>query len=235
MPTTAVHLRLTIPVLDPTDDPVSFAWAYAYTGTDVNTDAPAFVAQVTNFFNTAATGASSPIGEYLGPQCDRAAGHCQWDLYDISTALAGTPAGGPIAMGSWTLSANFVGAALPSGDAAVISYRADYGSDVEFGPHTRPRARDRNRTYIGPLGQLVTQTDPTTGRCKFSAQFITDCLAAFNQYVALASPFGLQIWSRKNAALKLPIEAWMDDRPDYQRRRSDPSTVRQTHALTAVE
>jgi hypothetical protein len=47
--------------------------------------------------------------------------------------------------------------------------------------------------------------------------------ALAQQFSIGSETWELVVWSRKNASVKLPFETFMDDRFDYQRRRSDPN------------
>lgn len=193
-----------------------------------------------SFFNVLATSQSEKLCDYISKVISRGTNASLTEVYDITAHLDGSPHGSPVAMQSWTLGTpDATAPAYPEGVAATISFRADYGTDVEFGTGTRPRARDRNRVYLGPLNGAAFVNDGTTNRCKFSTSFINDCLF---QMVGFSSTIGtepdswnLRQWSRKNALTKICTEAWMDDRPDYQRRRSDPSPGTRTYkALASV-
>lgn len=221
-------IRAQIPALDPTDDPSSNGFVFKSASATDFTDAPDLFTHVKNFYNVTGTGGTNALHVYMGPQLDRGTNHSTVTLYDITSHLDGSPHGSPIAADTWTLAASGQTDGAPSGVAAAISYRADYGTDVEFGPHTRPRARDRARLYIGPLTRTTPfNSDSVTKRCIFDGTFITDALAAlFNLSESVdtsGNDWALQVWSRVNAGTKLPTEGWMDNRPDYQRRRSDPS------------
>jgi hypothetical protein len=84
----------------------------------------------------------------------------------------------------------------------------------------------------------ATVKDSTTGRCDFSANFITDMLASLfsisGTHTTAGDAWNFRVWSRKDARLKLPTEAWMDNRIDYQRRRSDPNSAKTFRALASV-
>jgi hypothetical protein len=230
---TDVLVRITIPVKDPTDDAASLGFAFTQ-----GLGAPAFgdlAAAVQAFINALSGTQTLPLAQYLGPQVDRGANRATWSIYDLDGHLNGSPHGSPVSSGNWTVGAAGGGGALPSGCAACISWRADYGADVEFGAPTgvetgrlRPRARDRNRVFLGPISQLAVNTDGATGRCKFSPTFIADCMQAIRGLLTVGPGpnWDLQAWSRKNASTKSVFEFSMDDRPDYQRRRSDPSSAR---------
>ena len=232
-------VRTTIPVLDPTSDPSSSSFVFATTGTVNPSSLGPLIAHVQKFWTTAGTGGTNAVQHYLSPVVDPSVNHATTEIYNITAHLDGSAHGSPITMTDFTITPSAFNS-LPEGVAATVSFRADYGTDVEFGPGTRPRSRDRNRVYIGPLANVSTENDPTSFRCRFKAQFITDCLAAlFDLSSSVTDDTGnewvLQVWSRKNAATKLPTTGWMDDRPDYQRRRSDPNPgSRVSRALSSV-
>jgi hypothetical protein len=168
----------------------------------------------------------------MSPVMDRGTNHCTVDVYDISSSLNGDPHGSPVDSGNWTLGVAGATTGMAEGLAACVSYRADYGPDVEYAPNARPRARDRNRHYFGPLTTQTLVMGSVSQRATMPHAVCTDFLNDTKQVeVILATGFGtppfgpdqwnLQVWSRKNAATKPVAEYWMDDRIDYQRRRSD--------------
>jgi hypothetical protein len=216
-------VRMTIPLLDPLLDPVTVQLVYQNDGA-VESD---LVAHCPGLFNVVGAGATNSMAHYLAPSVDIGANHCSIEVYDITSHLDGSPHGSPVAAGNWTLTGTTENPSLVEGIAACVSYRANYGTDVEFGVGTRPRARDRNRHYFGPL-TANTVTLPTDGtRVKFTSGFINDCLYNTKQVEVITGTgiapdqWNLQVWSRKGAFVKPVAEYWMDDRPDYQRRRSD--------------
>lgn len=236
--TSDVLVKIKIPQRDPTDDPCSIGFAF-HASVGASADMSAIGAAAVALFNTAPPAAVNPLSAYVGRSGDRSANVCSWAVYDIASHLDGSPHGSPIAGGSFTLGASAGVGPVPDGAAAAVSWRADYGADVEFaGPRgeglggTRPRARDRNRCYFGPLDALSLGVDPGTGRTKFVPPFTNDIVLAVQ---AFAGPLGapgwvLRAWSRKNKSTKPVTLIWFDDRPDYQRRRSDQSTQRVTVA-----
>jgi hypothetical protein len=117
----------------------------------------------------------------------------------------------------------------PEGVAACVTVQSAYGSDAEFAPGSRPRARDRNRFYAGPLSGAALAQD-TDKRTTLKGSFMT-FLGNWLQAVAKGpgvSPdiFGLVTWSKIGAKVAEAIQGWIDDRPDYQRRRADQGTNR---------
>jgi len=222
---------MTIPMLSTLVDTSSFSLTFASSvGTAVTSD---LIEALQDFWTDIQTSGDA-LGNLLGHVVDRSTGGTI-EIYDITTHLDGSPHGSPIAMGTFTIPAPIGTAApLPEGCAAVCSFRADYGTDVEFGTGTRPRARDRNRFYFGPLDPATCLTlagDFSTRLSTTLQDTLLQAIVGLDTIISGADSWALQVWSRKNAAVKEPVLAWTDDRPDYQRRRTDPSSVRRTLAF----
>jgi len=148
------------------------------------------------------------------------------ELYDITAHLNGSPAGSPVYIDHFSLAVGGSGQTAPDGCAALVGFRSDYGVDVEFAPNTRPRSRDRNRFYLGPLLMLALTVD-AQNRCilyNATAHFVADLSLALTALQASSGtsdrPVWVQ-WSPTNAAVKDITHIWVDDAPRYQRRRSD--------------
>lgn len=231
-------IKVIIPQKSTIDDPSSNGFVFHGSGaTDFTNIADVFTA-VKAFYTTAGTGGTNPIAHYMAQSFDFGANACTIEAYDITAHLDGSPHGSPVAAQNWTFSVPGAPNSLPTGVAACVSFRADYGTDVEFGAGTRPRARDRNRVYVGPLNETCIENEPATLRARFTPAFITDCLAALFDLSKVIDETGddwvLQVWSRRNAAVKLPTVGYMDNRPDYQRRRSDQGATKTNRALASV-
>jgi len=236
--------KLLITVSAPSKDPTldGFSNSFTFETSDVppyGNVGVAFTA-LEAFYNTVATGASQYLATYLAPSMDNGAGHSSMTAYDITSHLDGTPHGAPVALHSWTC--NSPGSAaggrcVPEGTCIVLSFRGDYGTDVEFAPGARPRSRDRGRIYFGPASQNCLQFDATTSRTEVSAPFTTDSLAAMFALSATHSSgavsYNWRQWSRKDAAVHLITELYLDDRPDYQRRRTDPDPGKRTYRVAS--
>lgn len=231
MPTIPIwHVRTIIPTLSATVDPASYGMTFAYLGAGTPLgDWGSLNAALQTFQGV--WGVS-----YGAPSIDTGAGHAMLEAYDVTAHLDGSPAGSPVATQAFTAQTQAVTTALlPEGVACCVSYRANYGTDVEFGTGSRPRARDRNRFYLGPLYGTCLSAEASTHRAQFSSAFITSTLNALNTLalvnVSSVPTWALRTWSRKNASTSVAQTAWIDDRPDYQRRRTDPSVIRTYHAL----
>lgn len=225
--------------LDSTVDNASIGLVFDGSGTtSFGGLAPVFTALET-FWNSTYLTQSASIAHYISEVMSRSTNASQMEVYDITGHLDGSPHGAPVAIHNWTLGTTDNTTSYPEGVAATVSFRADYGTDVEFGPGTRPRARDRNRVYIGPLNGYAFTTDVTTHRCLLDPTFVSNLLKALNgisQTIDLSGgDWNLRVWSRKNAGVKVPTTGFMDNRPDYQRRRSDPAPgTRVYQALAAT-
>jgi hypothetical protein len=120
--------------------------------------------------------------------------------------------------------------------SAVVTLQAPYGSDVEFLPGSRPRARDRGRIFFGPLAGQACSLEATTNRTIVSTSPRTDLTAWIKKICVLTTTphtvvYNLAVWSRKNAVMKSLQEAWVDDRPDVMRRRAGSAGTKTIIAL----
>jgi hypothetical protein len=228
----SLKLRVVLTSLSPVTDNIGFDLSYFTTFvTQDLTDVADLVTFVTGSLNSVPTGAGSAPYTYISSVISRAANANTVDVYDVSNHLTGTPAGSPVLISSFTLSSPGAVTNLPSGVCAAITLQAPYGTDVEFGPGTRPRARDRGRIYFGPLANSATANEAVTNRPILTAAFRTDLTALIKKInVHTTAPhsvvYNLGVWSRKNGAMKSLQETWIDDRPDYQRRRDDQGATR---------
>lgn len=224
------HVRTIVPTLSATVDPASYGMTFAFLGSDSPLGH-------WNSLNGALQTFQGAWGSTYGaPSIDTGTSHGMIEAYDVTAHLDGSAAGSPVATQAYTAVAEGTLTSLvPEGVACCVSYRANYGTDVEFGTGSRPRARDRNRFYIGPLYGACLSAEATTHRAAFSTAFINVVLGALNTLALVnegATPtWALRTWSRKNASTSVAQTAWIDDRPDYQRRRADPSVIRTYHAL----
>lgn len=224
--------------LSPVLDPPGFDFNFTSTGgTPVLSD-------VTNLLNAVGTaltslhapGTGSPTA-WLSGTVSRAANSATATAYDITAALGGGRKGSPVAgitFAPSTVSGGF--AQMPEGVCVVTTLQAAYGSDVEFGPGTRPRSRDRGRIYFGPVNSQAIDVESTTNRAITKLTCRNDLLGMV-KYLSNIPPSGvginwiLGVWSRRNALIKPLVEAWVDDRPDYQRRRAGEPTTRTMETL----
>lgn len=171
----------------------------------------------------------NPVISYIGPAVSRSA-PVVVRFYDIDGHLNGSPAGSPVRINAsdWSPGASASATGLPSEVAVCLTAYADFGSDVEFGPGTRPRARDRGRVYIGPLNTTAQTT--AIGRTRPDPALLTN-LAEAGARLARA-PMGPDwvVWSRRAAAVKNVTSVSVDDAFDTQRRRGIAPTAKVTRA-----
>jgi hypothetical protein len=231
------YFKFEFQMLSPVIDPSGWGMVYQSnsttgTGADWSTIANALATSM----STTPTGGSFSPQHYLSTCVDGGANKATITAYDITNHLDGSPHGPPIGFVSFTVTP--ASGTFPEGICAVITLQAPYGTDVEFGGTppgtTRPRARDRGRIYFGPFGSTGAGNESVTNRCIISAACRTDLtkwIHTINQITVGANTWSLGVWSRKNAGVKALSECWVDDRPDYQRRRSDQATTRTIQAL----
>jgi hypothetical protein len=238
-------LQVILGMQDLTLDPISFGLHYEReTGTSLTPDEANGLAGNLAGTLTAGTGAAV-VASYFPISVNHALNGCDVKGTDVTAHLDGTPAGSPIADFKWTCPTGTTGSPMPEGVAGVLSYRGDYGMDPEFvrDPVThkvtgRPRSSDRNRLYL-PLNANALTPDPTTGRAKISGGWITAIGNWLNLITTLSDSIGgtgntwkWVGWSRKLAKVFNVVGAFVDDRPDYQRRRTDPSPTRTKWTVT---
>lgn len=223
-----VRARTIIPSRDPLLDGMSFDTYWEQKGSDTNVNLTVVTGYITTFLSSTVTGQTNSIGSYMDNSLDRSSGVAQIEYYDITAHLNGTPAGSPIGIQSTAVGNAHSGSnPLPAQCSVVVGYRADYGTDVEFGPGTRPRSRDRNRFYLGPMNSTTIQADGTTGAAKLSPFFLADLVPAIEALMTQRSGGtdnnAMVVWSRKNAAVKDIVAAETRSFLATQRRRVDLS------------
>lgn len=227
-----LHVRIELASLSPVLDNVGLDLSYFTTFvTQDITDVSSLVTQITASFNAIPSGGSNKPCVYVGNTISRATNACMVNVYDVTTHLNGTPAGSPVLVSSFTMPTSGSVNGPPEGVCAAITLQAPYGTDVEFAPGTRPRARDRGRIYFGPLTAPAITSEATTNRQVLSTSVMGDLtkwIKAINVITTTGHSclYNLGVWSRKNAAMKSLQEVWIDDRPDYQRRRADQGATR---------
>jgi hypothetical protein len=177
------------------------------------------------FYNTAPSGHNSIAG-FINDSIARTTDGVVVKYYNLAGHLDGSPHGSPVSIQTFTLGNMVPGSeALPREIAACLTFQCAYGSDAEFAGHTRPRARDRGRIYLGPLTNGTGQTDATTGRRRLTTSFqetVTIAAAALIAFPATA----WAVWSRKAGLLNPVTGGWCDDAYDVQRRRGERPVLR---------
>jgi hypothetical protein len=232
----ALHVVVQVQTTSPIADPPSFTLDFATTtGPMTTTDAGELLTVVKNSMTAIPTGGThSPSAWYSGV-ISRVANSGTIKVYDVSAHLDGSPAGSPVATGVFTPSAKLSVNSLPEGLAIAITEQAPYGTDVEFAPGSRPRARDRGRIYMGPLDATATTTD-ANGAGVVASSPTTDFLQwiksiALKTLTTSANAFWLGVWSRVGGWVKQLAQAYIDNRPDYIRLRADQGTSRTAISL----
>lgn len=109
-----------------------------------------FATRLVGLYNNVQSGGNS-IAQFLGYQMNRSPFANKIDCYRIPAV--GEPMGAPDNTLLWTLGpSNPDGWNVPDADAICVSYHSDYfGANEVLGGGPNPRARRRNRFYLGPL------------------------------------------------------------------------------------
>lgn len=187
----------------------------------------AIEAALEDFYNADLAGPGLGVHNYIGKVMSRAANACSFRHYDITAHGSGDAAGSPVRITSWTLGAEQAGGKdWPEQVALGLSFRGNYGTDVEFGPgKTRPRSRRRGRVFLGPLNDLGYSQDATTGRVKPSNNMQLVWADAGRRL--MNADVGWSVWSRVDVITWEDVVAgWVDDRFDTQRSRLEEASAR---------
>lgn len=219
-----VHARTSFTSTSPMVDNASFDIAIEQLGTSTNLTYSTVFSKITRFFTSVISPNTQAIGAYMSAVMSRAVNACTIELFDITAHLNGSPAGAPVAIQQFTLPTTVGGGGFPEGCAMLVGYRSAYGTDVEFVPGSRPRSRDRNRFYLGPLAGAMTSSESGTNRTIWTPAYLGYFKVALSDLQSSAGtsdvPTWVQ-WSRKNASVKPITNMWIEDAPRYQRRRVD--------------
>lgn len=240
-------INCSMPSIDTSLDGFSHNFVYDFGSGVVSLnpgDATALGNSIKKFWDSTAPGATNNVNQYLSGSLNQPGG-MEVKLYDITGHLDGSVHGPPVqqALVSWATTTAST-SVMPEGVAGALSFARAYGTDPEFvrDPTThkviaRPRMRDRGRFFIGPLNATAMIQDATTRRTKLSSVFMTDVQRALISIENISGTVGLtgsiRHWSKKKADVQPIVQSWVDDRPDYQRRRSDQSTVRNSIAWSS--
>jgi hypothetical protein len=245
-----VHAKISLPDGATFEDTASIGMTFLATGSATGLDLGDISTLIQNFFNTPAAGQTNPLANYISGDVSRDALACLITYTDVTAHLDGSNAGGPIATVPWTLSAATSTVSLPAQCAAVCSYRAAYGTDIEHGvsgplptpdravdegaPAThigtsRPRASDRGRFYLGPLNLETLASNFNAGdnvAGVLAPAFVSDLTHALTALVSTQQPvqpdqFNLVVWSRKNAIVKQIAYIALDAALAVIRKRAD--------------
>jgi len=187
--------------------------------------------RIKEFYNTLPPSGAA-VNTWLSGAIDRNPSRAEIRFYDITAHLNGSRHGSPYRTHNWTLGGSPTGVSLPSEMASVLSFRADYGNQPEFGPNLgpgggkeRPRARRRGRLYIGPLDDQAITYDTTTFRTYVQPALRTSATGAAKRLMDYTD-IKWGVWSRVDGNALPVVSAWMDDAFDVQRRRGEDALAR---------
>lgn len=235
-----VQTRVVLPPISTSMPTSSWSFVHVNTGSGdgfgTDAGASALIAAVVNTMTAVLVDATHHIGWAIASSVTRSANGCHAEFTDITAFLNGARAGSPFAIAPFTLASAAGATPIPEGISFCVSRNSAYGSDPEFGPGgSRPKQSDRNRTYVGPMngGQLTAEA--TTFRCVWQSTFVTQMLTWFKSLNGInggaGTTWSLAAWSKEHAEVNNCVQLYADDRPDYQRRREEPSGIRATLAL----
>jgi len=209
-----------------TKDNVVNTLHYTHLATVTSTDYDNMRDHIQDFYSTIATGGVTSVGAKLSNEIKTTTNAHRIDFYDVPTT--GGPIGAPVATRNFTISTVST-SGLPEECAAVLGFRAEYGTDVEFGSGTRPRSRDRNRIYLGPLSQNTVSQDGTTQRVYLVDNLIQSAMASAIQFL-YTEPFAdswlWRVVSPTGLVDKPVAYVDMDNAFDSQRRRGTDALAR---------
>jgi hypothetical protein len=227
--TPVIHCRVELMTAEDRSTRITNGFTFGWGGGSppVTSDFDSLATLLEAFYNTPGTGGTHYMGFYYSRSVSAAANASEITMTDVTAHLDGSAAGSPFAIYPFTFTGPGSGIVdLPAQVAAVMSSRADYDTDSEFGTHTRPRASDRNRCYLGPLNNGAIELDSSTPpKVIFTPGFLADMFhSAKTLWTATSgTPFSWSwlIWSKEHAAVKLNEFFSADLVPDTQRRRAD--------------
>lgn len=212
----------------PRDRVVNTFTFYSTAGDLVTADLAAIDTALESFYNTAHAPSTSKVGAFLSNALSRTTKPIIRH-YNIDDHMTGGPAGSPVRISNFAanLPTSLSTTPLPAEVAICLSMHGPYGTDVEFAPGARPRARDRGRIFLGPLCVSAITTG-TGGRCVpdsliqnallDSGVFLRDTLSASKW----------SIWSRVNGTVHTVTDLWVDDAMDTHRGRGERPISRLT-------
>lgn len=189
---------------------------------------------LTAFFNTADATTTLKVANFISPAISRTVAPT-FRHYNLDGHLAGDAHGSPVRTQAMALlgAASAGNAPLPSEVAICMSYNANFGTDAEFIPLARPRARDRGRVYIGPLNAVVIHEDVTIHSATVEPNVMDTIGRAGARLMARVSGGvgSWVVWSRKNASVKNVVNISVDNAFDTQRRRGEKASLRSNYTI----
>jgi hypothetical protein len=208
-------------------DSVQFDLYYRHAEPRVDADFDNMRDHIIDFLTIAPSTFAAALQTRLGDVLSISADKVEVRFYDVPAAPGAL--GAPIATRTGHLT-GVGGSSLPEEVAAVLSFRGIYGSLVEFGAGaTRPRARVRNRIYLGPLAVSAKDQDTTTKRTFVHQDLIDIATGSARDRLftdAAADGWTWSVFSRTNWQDFSVAFVSMDNAFDIQRRRGPDPTAR---------
>lgn len=197
-----------------------------------DTDIDHICGDIANFWKGSLTGGiGSSVAAYLGNEISETASDCVIKLYEVPSG--GGHEGAPFAFRTFTMS-GLDNNTMPEEVACVLSFRTNYDTAVEFSGSTRPRARLRNRIYVGPLGTAARTQDSVTKRVSPSTGIVTDLQVSAIEYLSVAASghgWDWRVVSKRGLTDETVTFVSVDNAFDTQRRRGPSPTIRSESAV----
>jgi len=233
------------------EDTISNSFCVSTATAPSSGDYTAISSNVVQFYSSLSGAQVTPIWDYLSGDLSTVTNASTVNIYDVSAALSGGPAGSPVFTNTFTWGAVTTGSTnLDPRMAMCVAIRADYGVALEHGAsislpsddravdegapttHTglaRPRARFRGRLYLGPLNSFAV-TQSHTQEIVWQSQFALDVPAALHglktRLAGLTNVSTWSVWSRRDSIFRPVLDYFLDESPSTQRRRGDVSRFR---------
>lgn len=184
---------------------------------------------ISNFINTLAVGQTNAVFQYLSNVLKRTAASITTQAFKLPAAPG--PTGVAVFSGTISPAGGGGGNDLPAELAICLSFHGDYTLIPEHGAGgTRPKARWRNRVFLGPITDFGTTPDGTTSEILISSQCRTDLTKAAGKLQTALAGHGVNwvTWSPTDWAAHPVVGGWVDNAVDVQRRRGIAATAKTT-------
>lgn len=183
----------------------------------------------------------SAFATYLGHSMSRVANAHEITFAEVDRGAPGV-ADDVVSRVLWTELFTLTGTSsgttsLPSECALALSFRGDITGFPEESGSTRPAARKRGRSFLGPWNTSAALTDASTGVVSFDPAKADIVLDAYTDFIAAINafdptPHNHVVYSPRNGSSAKVTQAHIDMAFDTMRSRGIDSTSRDTRAIT---
>lgn len=191
-----------------------------------------FSQHIMHFLDNVVTGATANVGYYLSNAIKRTADAHLIQFYEMPGSRG--PLGVAVDERATSMYNGGAGTEIPAEVAMCLSFHGAYDAVAEHGTAgARPKARWRNRVFLGPLTTQSIATDGTTKEVRVSNTAADDVTKACKHELLehmLTSGWQWEVFSPTDWAWHDVVGGWCDNAYDTQRRRGVEATVRTTWA-----